>query len=257
MNKNATVSKYVGVDVAKATLQVHLQGHQIEFENTASGHIQLCNKLRALTEPHVVCEATGGYEAAMAQAFHDAHITGSAANPAPLPPPAKAQGKRAKTDPLDAASLTDYGQRFQPAPTPQVAALQRQIRHLVLWLKQLIDARAVAKAQAEHQLDPFVKQQHAQLLTHYLEQIKSTEAKLKTLLAQDHTLQQRVDCLMEIEGVGLRTALMVLAYMPGLGTTNRGQAAALAGLAPWTRDSGTMKGKRCMRGRRSAGTTSP
>jgi len=251
MNKNATVPKYVGVDVAKATLQVHLQGHQIEFENTASGHIQLCNKLRALTEPHVVCEATGGYEAAMAQAFHDANITVSVVNPAHVRAAAKAQGKRAKTDPLDAASLTDYGQRFQPAPTPEVAALQRQIRHLVLWLKQLIDAMAVAKAQAEHQLDAFVKQQHAQLLTHYHQQIKLTEEKVKTLLAQDHALQQRVDCLMEIEGVGLRTALMVLAYMPELGTINRGQAAALAGLAPWTRDSGTMKGKRCIGGGRA------
>src|SRR5260221_4616673 len=251
MNKNVTVPKYVGIDVAKATLQVHLQGHQIEFENTPLGHLLLCNKLLALTAPHVVCEAPGGYEAAMAQAFHDANIAVSVVNPAHVRAAAQAQGKRAKTDPLDAASLTDYGQRFQPAPTPKVAALQRQIRDLALWLKQLIDARAVAKAQGEHQVDAFVKQQHAQLLAHYLEQIKLTEAKLKTLLAQDHALQQRVDCLVQIEGVGLRTALMVLVYMPELGTINRGQAAALAGLAPWTRDSGTMKGKRCIGGGRA------
>src|SRR5260221_7280022 len=100
MNKNVTVPKYVGIDVAKATLQVHLQGHQIEFENTPLGHLLLCNKLLALTAPHVVCEATGGYEAPMAQPFHDSNIAVPVVNPAHVRTSPHAQGKRAKTHPF-------------------------------------------------------------------------------------------------------------------------------------------------------------
>jgi len=77
-----------------------------------------------------------------------------------------------------------------------------------------------------------------------------TEAKLKLLMEQDQVLKQRVECLDAIEGVGLRTAMVVLTHMPELGQLNRQQVAALAGLAPWTRENGTMKGKRCIGGGR-------
>ena len=242
---------YVGVDVAKASLQVHLQGRQFQFNNTSEGHAQFCKKLATLNSPHVICEATGGYEAAMAEALHQANILVSVLNPAHVRAAVEAQGKRAKTDCLDAASLTDYGQRFEPKPTPALGASQRQLTQLVRWLQQLIEARAVAKEQAEHHVDSFVQQQHRELLAHFAKQIKSVEEQIKALLAQDKDLRQRVDCLTDIKGVGLRTALMVLVHMPELGTLNRGKAAALAGLAPWTRESGQMKGKSCIGGGRA------
>jgi transposase len=122
---------------------------------------------------------------------------------------------------------------------------------LVLWLKQLIENRAVAKTQAEHHADAFVQKQHQKLLVHYDQQIQTVEDEIQKQLQTQKPLQQRVDTLVEIQGVGFRTALMTLVFMPELGTMNRGGAAALAGLAPWTRDSGTMKGKRCIGGGRA------
>ena len=247
-----TAPTYVGIDVAKATLQVHFQGHQIEFNNNAKGHAQLSKKLAQLTRPHVICEATGGYERPVVTAFHQDHIPVSVLNPAHTLAATKAQGIRAKSDCGDAQALTDYGQRYQPQPTPPMAADQREMTELTCWLKQLIENRAVAKTQAEHHpANAFVRHQHEQLLAHYQKQIQSVEAKIKQLVESMKPFCQRLDCLSEIKGVGFRTALMTLVFMPELGQLNRGTAAALAGLAPWTRDSGTMKGKRCIGGGRA------
>ena len=250
MNTN-TAPVYVGVDVAKATLQMHLQGSQIQFNNTPNGRSKLCKKLQNVAGAHVVCEATGGYEAALVQDLHKVKKPVSVVNPAQVRAAARAKGQRAKNDPIDASGLTDFGQRYQPEATPPASKVQRQLNALTQWLKQLVDAQAVAKTQAEHHREPFVRKQHQALIEHYQAQIKSVEAKLQKLLDQDQALKQRVECLDAIEGVGLRTALLVLAHLPELGQLNRQEVGALAGLAPWTRDSGTLKGKRCIGGGRS------
>jgi len=242
---------YVGMDVAKATLQVHLNGHQFEFKNDAKGHAQLSEKLTKLTLPHVICEATGGYERAVVEVCHKAEILVSVLNPAHTLAASQAQGKRAKTDPCDAAALTDYGQRFQPEPTAALPPAVRAITELTLWLKQLIDNRAVVKTQAEHMANSFVGQRHEELLAYYQSQIETVEKEIKKRVQAQAPFQQRVDCLTQIEGVGFRTALLTLVFLPELGSMNRGGTAALAGLAPWTRDSGTMKGKRCIGGGRA------
>jgi transposase len=241
---------YAGVDVAKATLQLHLQGQQSEFSNTPKGLQQLCTQLQKVSTVHVVCEATGGYERALVKALQQGQIPVSVTNPARVRAAAQAQGQRAKTDRIDARGLSDYGQRYQPEPTPPTSATQDQLVALTQWLKQLIHGRALAKTQAEHHQDPFVRRQHAKLMTHLQAQIEAAEKQIRALLKQDAVLQQRVDCLDQIEGVGPRTAWMVLAHMPELGKLNRQEVAALAGLAPWTRESGTMKGMRCIGGGR-------
>lgn len=245
-----TSAVHIGVDVAKATLQVHCQGRQSELKNAPDGHAKLCKQLKAISGSHVICEATGGYERAMVDALHDAQISVSVINPAHARAAAQAQGKRAKTDRIDASMLTDYGDRFEPEPTPKVSETQRQLVELTQWLKQLIDSLAVAKCQAEHHDNAFVAKQRGALVKHYKSQIKKAEAKLKALQEEDLDLRQRVECLDAIDGVGVRTSLLVLAQMPELGQLNRQQTGALAGLAPWTRESGTMKGKRCIGGGR-------
>lgn len=241
---------YAGVDVAKATLQLHLQGQQHEFANTPTGLDQLCNRLKKTPKIQVICEATGGYEQALVKALQASHIPVSVVNPAQVRAAAQAQGQRAKTDRIDALMLSDYGQRYQPAPTPPTSAAQDQLVALTQWLKQLVQGVALAKTQAEHQQDPFVRRQHKKLLTHLQSQIAAVEKQIEALLAQQAALQQKVNCLDEIQGVGPRTAWMILAHMPELGQLNRQQAGALAGLAPWTRESGKMKGLRLIGGGR-------
>jgi transposase len=250
MTKN-TAPVYIGVDVAKATLQMHLLGAQFEFANTPKGRAQMCEKIAHVPGAQIVCEATGGYEQALVADLHQAQTPVSVVNPAQVRAAALAKGQRAKSDPIDACGLTDYGMRYQPEPTPPRSKGQLELVALVQWLKQLVNAQAVAKAQAEHHSAPFVAQQHGKLLAHYQAQIKTVEAKLEDLQEQNRELQQRVQRLDAIAGVGARTALLLLAYLPELGCLNRREVAALSGLAPWTRESGTMKGKRCIGGGRA------
>lgn len=248
--KENTAAVYVGIDIAKATLQVHRQGTQAERANAPAAHRKLCKELKSFPAVHVVCEATGGYEQALVGALHKARIPVSVVNPAQVRAAARARGLRAKTDRIDAAMLTDYGQRYQPKPTPQPSRVQQQLVALTQWLKQLVKTQMVVKSQAEHHQHSFVKKQHQALVDHYQSQIKAVEERLEALSEKDQMLRQRVEALDAIEGVGPRTAFLVLAHMPELGQLNRQQVAALAGLAPWTRDSGTMKGLRCIGGGR-------
>src|ERR1035437_6965860 len=122
--ESKTAVVYAGVDVAKATLQLHLQGQQSEFSNTPKGLHQLCAQLKKVPRVHVVCEATGGYERALVKLLHQEQIPVSVTNPARARAAAQGQGQRAKTDRIDARVLTDYGQRYQPKATPPTSATQ-------------------------------------------------------------------------------------------------------------------------------------
>jgi transposase len=246
-----TTSAYVGVDVAKADLQAHLNGAQVIFSNTPAGHRELCRKLQRITGAHVILEATGGYEQPLVQALHQANIPVSVINPAWVRASAQAKGQRAKTDAIDASLLTEYGERYAPRPTSPQTPAQQKLAALTQWLKQLIESQAVAKGQGEHHTDSYVRARHEALLNHYEKQIQAVEGQLAKLLEENRPLQQRAEALDEIEGVGLRSALVVLSHMPELGYLNRGKVAALAGLAPWTRESGTLKGLRCIGGGRA------
>jgi transposase len=250
MKKNSPPN-YVGLDVAKATLQVELQGKQLPFDNEPADHARLCRQLEALPGAHVICEATGGYEAEVVRALQAAQIPVSIVNPAQVRHAARAQGIRAKTDALDAALLADYGRRFHPKATPPATAVQRQLTELTAWLGQIVQAQATARTQAEHHTNAFVREQHQQQLAHYESQIRAVEKQIQGLVQQDQALAQRVERLDQIVGVGPRSAWFVLAQLPELGTLNRQQVAALAGLAPWPVDSGEMKGARHIRGGRT------
>jgi len=91
----------------------------------------------------------------------------------------------------------------------------------------LVETQMVVRSQAEHHQDPFVKKQHQALVDYYQSQIKAVEERLEALLEKDQILRQRVEALDAIEGVGPRTAFLVLAHMPELGQLNRQQVAAL------------------------------
>src|ERR1035441_10499619 len=117
---------YAGVDVAKATLQLHLQGQQSEFRNTPKDLLQLVAQLQTVPSVQVVCEATGGYEQALVKVLHQGQILVSVTNPARVRAAAQAQGQRAKTDRIDARGLSIYGQRYQPKPTPPVSVIRSE-----------------------------------------------------------------------------------------------------------------------------------
>jgi transposase len=242
---------HAGLDVAKATLQLHLQGRQHALPNTASGHGQLLRLLRAVPGAHLVCEATAGYEQPLVAALHAAAIPVSVVNPARVRHFARAQGRPAKNDPLDAAVLTAFGQALRPARTPVPDAGLTELRALVRWRAHLLAQRVATGNRSEHGVTDFVARQQAKLGRQLAAQIEAAETELRAALKRLPRWQAALAQLTELDGVGFLTAVAVLSQLPELGRCNRQEAAALAGLAPWTRQSGPWEGQRHIGGGRA------
>ena len=238
------------MDIAKASLQLHLQSKSFDLPNTPSGHAQLLKRLAAIPGVHVICEATGGYERAVVAALHAARIPVSVLNPARVRQFARASGELAKTDPIDAAMLTAFGRAFMPAPTEPRTAVEIKLAALVTRRLQLIELRVAEEQRAATCADPALRKLFTPWLAQMEKQISKVEALIEELLKEHAPLAGQVQRLDDIMGVGRLTAVMAMATMPELGTLNRRQAAALAGLCPYNRDSGQWAGKRCISGGR-------
>lgn len=252
MSSNTTTIIYAGLDIAKLNLQLHLDGRFHDLPNTAAGHGQLLELLAAHSTVQIICEATGGYERDVVAALHQAAVPVSVLNPARVRHFARATGQRAKTDQIDAALLTAYGQSLHPQPTPARTAQEQQLAELIRRRVQVREI-LVAQRQQVQRLTLTTLRRQAQSLVRRLERdLQKIEQQLQTLRTQTAALDERVQKLAAITGVGHLTALSVLAELPELGTLNRGQAAALAGLAPHPRESGQWHGRRSIGGGRPA-----
>ncbi|HOE97530.1 MAG TPA: transposase, partial [Candidatus Sumerlaeota bacterium] len=159
---------YTGLDIAKLNLQLHLLGRRHDLPNTAAGHRRLVKRLAALPGAHVICEATGGYERDLVAALHDARIPVSVLNPARVRHFARATGQRAKTDPLDAAILTAYGQALQPPPTAPRTPQEHHLSELIRRRVQVLALLVAQRQQAQRLTVPALRRQ-AQSLVRRLE----------------------------------------------------------------------------------------
>ena len=252
MSQNNTSILHVGLDVAKASLQLDLAGQPHVLTNDAPGHARLLKLLRDWPAAHVVCEATGGYEQPAVRVLQAALIPVSVVEAGRVRHFARAQGQRAKTDPIDAALLSDYGRAFQPVATPAPTAQQTRLAEFSQRRQQLLQTRIAQTNRAEHYLDPLCVRQARQLHRVLEKQIEQCDAAITALIAADEKLQAQADRLDAIPGVGAVTAATVLAELPELGKLSDQAAAALVGVAPYNRDSGAVTGGRHIAGGRAA-----
>lgn len=239
-------------DISKATLQLHLQNVHYVLDNNPKGHAALLKKIGAVGGVQIICEATGGYEKGVVAALHAAFQPVRVLNPALVRHFALAQGQRAKNDPIDAEVLTAYGVALRPEPTPPAEPARAELRALVQWRDHLKEQLARTRQTIEHSVPTFVGCQQNKLVAHLEKQMAEVEKQCQKALAQAPHLQEQVQQLEELDAVGTITAVSVLSHMPELGTLNRQEAAALAGLAPWVRQSGPWEGQRHIGGGRAA-----
>ena len=250
MNENKS-TVYVGLDISKASLQLHLQNVQHVLDNDPKGYVALLKSIRAIPAVQIVCEATGGYEKGIVAALHAAAQPVSVLNPARVRHFALAQGQRAKNDPIDAAVITAYGVALRPEPTPPGEPVREELRALVQWRDQITDQLMRARQTVEHGVPAYVERQQKKLVAHLVKQMDAVAKECQRVLARAPHIQEQVRQLQELDSVGTITALSVLSHMPELGTLNRQEAAALAGLAPWVRQSGPWEGQRHIGGGRA------
>ena len=252
MSQNNTTILYVGLDVAKSSLQLDLAAQPHSLANDPKGHAQLLKLLRGHPTAQVVCEATGGYEQPCVRVLHAAQIPVSIVEAGRVRHFAKAKGLRAKTDPIDATVLSDYGHIFKPAPTAAPTATQARLSELSHRRLQLIETRIAETNRAAHYTDKLLLRQTRQLQQLLEKQIAACDAAIAELIAADPTLKVRAQRLDAIPGVGVVTAATVLAEVPELGKISDHAAAALVGVAPFNRDSGDQTGGRHIAGGRKA-----
>lgn len=249
MNPNPT-SVYVGVDVAKAQLDLDLPAPHHTLPNTPKGHATAVAALLKVPGVHVVLEASGGYERAFVAALHQAGVPVTLTDPQRVRLFARSAGQRAKTDPLDARILSAFGRAHQPEPTTPATEAERRLAALVQRRRQLQAALCSEQNQRERLLDPDLIRMSTKLQRTYTKLIAQLEEEITAQLQASEPLRQRAAALDELVGVGLGTAAVMLGEMPELGTLNRRQAAALAGVAPYDRQSGRWEGARHIGGGR-------
>jgi len=247
---------YVGLDIAKATLDLCALSpagpQRRQFANQPKGHRPLLRWLQQWPCVHIICEATGGYEQAVVAALQAAQRTVSVVNPRRVRDFARAQGRLAKTDTLDAAVLAEFGQHLQPAATTRWEPAQQQLAQLVQRRRQLLGLCTAEHNHLEHTTHPALRRQLHAHLRSLQRQLRQLQQWIDALVPAESALQQKLTRLCTVQGVGRTTAIHLLATMPELGQWNRRQVAALAGLAPFNRDSGPRRGHRFIVGGRAA-----
>lgn len=247
-----TCPVFIGVDVAKLTLAIQFPGQLWPTANTASGHAAFLTKLKALGSAHVICEATGGYEQPLVFALHQAGVAVSVINPRQIRDFARACGRLAKTDSIDAALLRDYGVKLQPPADPVPAPGSADFAELVRARQDLVALITDEINRREHVRLPT-------LLKLSLARQKLLEKQLATLdgliaehIQADAALATKSERLQQVQGVGRVSAFTLLALLPELGCLRDPEAAAIAGVAPMNRDSGQFRGQRHIHGGRAA-----
>lgn len=243
---------FVGVDVSKASVDVALRPSEERWRLTRDdeGMRDLVARLQALSPTLIVVEASGGLELPLVAALAAEALPVVAVNPRQVRDFARATGKLAKTDALDAAVLAHFADAVRPTLRPLRDAESQALTDLVARRQQLVgmlvaekNRRGVASAAVLPRLEAHIS---------WLEdELRALDEELRQTLQRSPHWRERDELLRSVPGVGEQLSLTLLANLPELGSLDRRQIAALVGVAPFNRDSGTLRGRRTIWGGRA------
>jgi len=244
----------VGIDVSKAALAiaVHPSGEQWSTETTAPALEGLVDRLQRVRPTLVVMEATAGYELPVAAACAGAQLPVAVVNPRHVRAFAQALGRSAKTDAIDASVLALFGAHVQPVARPLPDADTQALAALVSRRRQLLEMLAAEGQRLSQATSPTVRRD---LRTHirWLERrVTDVDHQIGGAIQRSPIWRVHDDLLRSVPGVGPITARTLLAELPELGQLDRRTIAALAGVAPFNRDSGRSRGRREIWGGRAS-----
>lgn len=243
----------VGIDVSKDRLDVAIRpsGEAFAVERNATGLEQLVTRLAALSPQLVALEATGGFEAVAAATLAAAGLPVAVVNPAQIRAFARAIGQRAKTDPIDAAVIAHFAEATRPEPRALPDEATQLLAALIARRRQIVEMMA-AEGQRERRLtDKRLKRSIARLRKALEKELAEIDGAIDDSVRGSPVWREKEDLLASVPGVGPVIARTLIAELPELGTLDRKQIAALAGLAPYTRQSGQWKGRSFIGGGRT------
>ncbi len=243
---------FVGIDVAKAQLDIALRptGERWALTNDDAGIAVLVPRLQAIAPQLIVLEATGSYQRAVVAALAAAGLPVAVVNPRQARDFAKATGQLAKTDALDARAIAHFAEAVRPMPRPLPDTQADELRALLARRRQLVTMRTAEQnrlGSAPPRLLPDIQAHITWLNT----RLTTLDDDLDTTLRASPVWQEREELLRSVPGIGPVCARTLLLDLPELGTLNRRRLAALVGVAPLNRDSGTLRGSRTTWGGRA------
>jgi transposase len=248
---------YIGIDVSKKNLDICIRstGEVFQESNDNNGLKQLNKKLAAYTPCLIVMEATGGFELNALIALQQADLNVAVVNPRQVRDFAKATGRLAKTDCIDAAVLAHFGEAIRPTPRDKVLQEQLELLQFQQRRRQLVDMLVMEKNRL-HTANKKIKKHVEKCIIFLKKQLKTIEENIAMSIAQNKELSDKSELLATTKGVGIVTSAVLITELPELGKLSHKEIAALVGVAPLNRDSGTMKGKRSIWGGRGSVRTS-
>jgi transposase len=243
---------FVGIDVSKAQFDVAVRptGAHWTSAHTEAGITMLVARLVSLRPTLVVLEATGGFEISLTGACATAGLPIVVINPRQVRDFAKATGHLAKTDTLEAQVLAQFAEAVRPTPRPLPAAQTQELAARLTRRRQLVEM-LVAEKTRRGQAASYIQKQIQVHLTWLERRLRALDEELATAIRSSPLWREKDELLQSIPGVGPVLATTLLASLPELGILSRQQIAALVGVAPLNRDSGTLRGKRTIWGGRA------
>jgi transposase len=243
---------YIGIDVSKATLDVFvLPGNNyIQVENNENGIKKLLKELTPFDDSLVVMESTGKYEREVAQTLAKQGFAVAVVNPRPIRDFAKALGKLAKTDRIDAKVIALYAEKIQPNKNVTNNEDQQKLTDYSARHRQLTDLITMEKNRLGT-ASKEMKKSIQRIIDLLEKELKTIDKCLKEFIQDNEQYSRKDELLQSISGIGAVIAGTLIANLPELGSLGSKQISALAGLAPLNRDSGTLRGKRTIWGGRA------
>ena len=244
----------VGIDVSKDRLDVHVRPTSEVFAVSRDGRGlgTLCDRLKARAPTLVALEATGGYETVVAAALAGAGLPVVVVNPAQVRSFARALGKRAKTDPIDAAVIAHFAEATAPEVRPLADEATQMLADLVVRRRQIVEMIGSEGQRLRRMTLPRVCRSIERLIRALEKELADLDHDIDDAVRGSPAWREAEDLLSSVPGVGPIVSRSLLAELPELGTLDRKKIAALAGLAPFTRQSGTWKGRSFIGGGRTA-----
>lgn len=243
---NQHTEQWVGIDVSKASLDVyiHPQGQQWRSGNNELGITEIVQTIASKPVALVVLEATGGLEHAVTTALNQAGVAVVVSNPRRVRDFAKALGKLAKTDQIDAQVLARYGEAVRPEVRAFATEIAQALQELVTRRQQLVEMVSAERNRKSAARTERAKAQIERHIEWLNQEVNALDEQIQAQMNQSQQWQVQQAILRSVPGVGVVTASTLIALLPELGHLNRQQIAALVGVAPMNCDSGKMRGQR-------------
>lgn len=243
----------VGIDVSKDRLDVVTRpaGEHFVVARDPQGLRELIARLKPLAPVAIGVEATGGYETVVAASLAAAGLPVVVVNPAQVRAFAQALNRRVKTDPIDAGVIAHFVEATKPPPRPLPDVQTQRLGELVARRGQIVEMMVAERQRQQRPTEPRIKKSITRLLAALQKELSELDGEIDDAVRGSPAWRDKEGLLASVPGVGKIIARTLIAELRELGTLDRRQIAALAGLAPWTRQSGQWRGKSFIGGGRS------